>query len=73
MTTYQIFDHTVYIRYICVQGNQHHTKNGLNTQFDSTCISENYTDMQEKTKAKLRDIARPRPEQNATPDLHGST
>ena len=25
--------------------------------------------MQEKTKAKLRDIADPRPDQNVTPDL----
>ena len=55
MNIYQIFDHTLYIGYICVQGNQHHTKNGPNTRFDS--ISENYTDMQEKMMAKLRDIA----------------
>ena len=28
--------------------------------------------MQKKTKAKLRDIARPRPDRNATQDLRGS-
>ena len=36
----------------------------------SLCVV--HTDMQEKTKAKLRDISRPRPDQNATRDLRGS-
>ena len=40
--------------------------------FPTSVLIKKITDMQEKSKAKLCDIARPRPDRNATRDLHGS-